>query len=126
MLCSTLLIYTIVTGEQPVDYEGFSSAKKAKGKAAADTLQNCYSVLTKQIIPGDIAPELFAEKIINENDVEKAKNLLYLKQNRAQELLLTLMRKVQARPEWFNTICNILEKESVTAVETMRSTHVKL
>ena len=109
-----------------MDYEGFPSARKAKGKAAADTLQNCYSVLTKQITPGDIAPELFAEKIINENDVEKAKNLYYLKQDRAQELLLTLMRKVQARPEWFDTICNILEKESVTAVETMRSTRVKL
>ena len=113
-----LLILTLVTGEQP--------GRKAKGKAASDTLQKCYSILTNQITPEDIAPELFAKEIINRNDVEKAKNLLYLKQMRAQDLLLTLMRKVEARPEWFDTICDILEKESVTVVENLRSTHVKL
>ena len=121
-----LLIYTLVTGEQPVDYGCFSSGRKAKGKAASVTLQKCYSILTNQITPEDIAPELFAKEIINGNDVEKAKNFLYLKQVRAQNLLLTLMRKVEARPEWFDTICNILEKESVTVVENLRSTHVKL
>ena len=109
-----------------MDYGCFSSGRKAKGKAASVTLQKYYSILTNQITPEDIAPELFAKEIINGNDVEKAKNFLYLKQVRAQNLLLTLMRKVEARPEWFDTICNILEKESVTVAENLRSTHVKL
>ena len=83
-------------------------------------MQRFFNTLPNQITPENIAPALFAEKIINQDDYELASNQYLTKHKRAQQLLLTLIRKVQAKPEWFDKICQILEKEVGTIVEDLR------
>ena len=102
---------------------GFST-RKAKGKGASNTLQKFFNTLPNQITPESIARELFAEKIISEEDVERANNQLFTRDQRAEKLLLTLIRKVKGMPEWFDTICKILEKEIGTVVEDLRGMHL--
>ena len=103
---------------------GFSTTRKGKGKGASNTLQKFYNTLPNQITPERIARELFSEKIISENDLESANNPFFTNHQRAEKLLLTLIRKVKTMPEWFDIICNILEKDIGTAVEDLRGMHL--
>ena len=89
-------------------------------KAAKGAIQTHFPELVKQLKPQVVAPPLFGEKIIDDATVEKMINQLYPKEERAQELLLELMNKVEARPDWFNTICEIFERKSVLGIEKLR------
>ena len=87
-------------------------------------MQKFFNTLPNQISPESIARELFAVKIISAGDVESAYNPFFAKHQRAEKVLLTLIRKVKTMPEWFDIICNILEKEIGTVVEDLRGTHL--
>ena len=87
-------------------------------------MQKFFNTLPNQIRPECIAPALFAARIINAVDLDMASNKYNPSHSRAQQLLLTLIGKVQAKPEWFDNICSILEKEISTGVEDLRGKYV--
>ena len=93
---------------------------RAKGKAANNAIRKYFDTLVKHIKPQAIAPSLFTKAIISSEALEKARNGHFTEEHRAQELLQDVMRKVESRPGWFDVVCEILHKESVTVVEHIK------
>ena len=114
------------TGTEPLRYswewnESFVETDSVKKHAANEVLLAHFYTLTKSINPDAIAPALFAERIIDSIALQNATNPFLNIQHRAQELLRDLLQKVQARPTWFCTICDIIEKATVVPeVDTIR------
>lgn len=90
------------------------------GIIASTTLRECFDKLTKQVKPQAVAPGLFSKGIIDSRASWDACNAHINIEDRAQALLGELLRKVQARPEWFHEICDIFEKEQVAIVNDLR------
>lgn len=95
--------------------------KTSRGQAASNTLRENYDVLSKQIKPQSVAPALYAKHIIDSEMLERVNNMaLKTDRERAGDLLLELIRKVEAKPEWFLTILQIFEEALVPGMEELR------
>ena len=94
--------------------------KMQRGSASGAAIQSCLDTLINEIVPEVIAPALCAHRIIPASAVEKAHCAVLVRQERASELMLIVLRQVAARPHLLDTVCRILESEGVAAVESVR------
>ena len=92
---------------------------RIKAIAASDTLQSHIENLTKLVEAEPIARKLLTKKIIHPELAEEIA-LLGTPVKKSQKLLLELIRKVKARPVWFEDICQAFEEESVPGVDDLR------
>ncbi len=97
--------------------------KKKRGTAASNVLRSYFAKLCKQLRdPQPVARALFAEGIIDNQLLQQASNPHESVSKRVQDVLSDLYLKVQARPEWMETVCDIFKEEAVPYAWDIRGT----
>ena len=96
--------------------------ERAKAVAARYALQTHYDSLSRSIKSSSgLASGLFSHKVINSEDSELASNPVYgTERQRAQALLMKVIRQLERRPHYLDTLCDILKKEGVSSKELKR------
>ncbi len=88
--------------------------RKMRGISAARILRSYVCELCKQLRNLEpVARALFSAGIIDYEQLQQASSPHTSAAKRVQDILLELYSKVQARPEWMDTICEIFLQESV-------------
>jgi len=89
--------------------------ERAKAVAAKDTLQAHSYDLSKCIKSSALASGLFSKKIINSEDYERASNPVYgTERERTLIILVKVIQQLERKPNWFDTVCDLLKKEGVS------------
>ena len=91
-----------------------------RGTASSDTLRSHFNNLIPLIGPEAVARALYTKRIIHRERMKEMSNPFRSDEQKVQSLLLDLIEKVKARPDWFEDICDIFEAESVPCVEDLR------
>ena len=94
--------------------------KSMEGEAASGAFHSHFDKLCKQVTPEKIAPLLYTQGIIHRREMKDATNKYNNEEDRAQALLLDLMRSVQSRPQWFHQICEIFDEVLIGSTQDIR------
>ena len=94
--------------------------KALEGEAASSAIRSYFDKLCKQIAPEKMAPLLYTQGIIHRREMKDATNKYNNEEDRAQALLLVLMRSVQTRPQWFHQICEIFDEVLIESTQDIR------
>ena len=95
--------------------------RRAKDMAAKHALRTESYTLSKHIDPHTVSSALYARKIINADDVERAQTkAIGTERERAHSLIMTVIRKVDQKPSLFDGVCDILKTEGVSVKKLKR------
>ena len=95
--------------------------RRAKDMAAKHALQTESYTLSKHIDPHTVSSALYARKIINADDVERAQTkAMGTERERAHSLIMKVMQKVDQKPSLFDGVCDILKTEGVSVKKLKR------
>ena len=93
---------------------------RVKGETASNVLTKYFVELTTLVDPEEVARALFSKKIVDSEAVCRAGMHFRTPKQRATELFSDLINKVQARPEWFETACEIFETNNLPILHKLK------
>ena len=95
--------------------------RRAKDMAAKHALQTESYTLSKHIDPHTVSSALYARKMINADDVERAQTkAMGTERERAHSLIRKVIQKVDQKPSLFDEVYGILEAEGVSVMNLKR------
>ena len=97
-----------------------NSQREHKRRVIADVVQRNFVTLVEQINPEEASRQLYGINAINENDLDKATNKFLSRVDRANDLTLSIIRKLRSQPEFFDDICTVLKNTGVVIVKDIK------
>ena len=95
--------------------------RRAKDMAAKHALQTESYTLSRHIDPHTVSAALYAKKIINADDVERAQTkAMGTERERAHSLIMKVIQKVEQNPNLFDRVCDIMKAEGVSVKKLKR------
>ena len=95
--------------------------RRAKDMAAKHALRAESYTLSKHIDPHIVSSALYAKKIINPEEVDRAQTkAMGTERERARTLMVTVVQKVDQKPSFFGEVYDILEAEGVSVEKLKR------
>ena len=89
--------------------------------AAKHALQTESYTLSRHIDPHTVSAALYAKKMINTDDVERAQTkAMGTGRERAHSLIMKVIQKVEQNPNLFDRVCDILKAERVSVKKLKR------
>lgn len=93
---------------------------REKGTFIHDLFQTNFVSLVDQINPPDVARYLFNLAIINTADLKRASNGYLDERDRAQAIVLCLMKQLKSKPTLFSDVFAALKKSGVEVIQEIR------
>ena len=95
--------------------------RRAKDMAAKHALQTESYTLSKHINPHTVSSALYARKMINADDVERAQTkAMGTERERAHSLIMKVIQKVDQKPSLFDGVCDILKADGISVKNLKR------
>ena len=89
--------------------------RRAKDMASKHALRTESYTLSRHIDPHVVSSALYAKKVINNEDVDRAQTkAMGTERERARTLMVTVVQKVDQKPSLFDEVYGILEAEGVS------------
>lgn len=97
-----------------------SNIDREKGLFISNVFQTHFVALIEQIHPRDAAQQLYNLAIISTAELKRASNGYVDESERAQDIVLCLMKKVKSKPALFSDIFAALKKSGVEVIQDIK------
>lgn len=96
------------------------SIREFKRKTIQKALQEKFVDLVGQIDPRKVSQQLYAKSLIGRDDIKKATNERNARSDRANDLALLIITKLNSMPEHFEDVCVALKNSGVAVIRDIQ------